>query len=206
MRNFLLGLAILGTSALGLAIVQSGIKVTLDGKPLSSRGFVRDGQVYIPASDVAKALGKSYAYDKAKKTARLGTAGGTVQSTGVDGKAGETLFNGVTRLTVGTQFIPGDPYTLLDFEARNGENKEKTYHFGFTSTKYTLFDAAGQSVEGEMKNNDHYAVDLPPAEFRKFQVSFRFPAGFQPVRMVVRLSTQVPGNPAKIEVFRVAFH
>lgn len=205
MKGLVIALGLLCAAAVAFALAQSGIKVTLDGKPLSSRGFVKDGLVYIPANDVAKALGKTYAYDKAKKSARLGSAGGAFQTDGIEGKAGETLFNGITRFTVGTTLTPGEPYTILEIEARNAEKSNKTYKFGFTSTRYTVFDAAGIAIEGEMKNNDYYAVPLAQAEFRKVPVSFKFPAGFVPVRMVVRLETQVSGNPPRSEIFRITF-
>lgn len=212
MKPLTLVLALLAASLAVAALVFAPVKVTLDGKPLSSRGIVQNGVVYVPANDVARALGKSYAFDKKANVAKIGAAGGPAvpagganQADGVAGKAGEVIFNGVTRLTVGTSFEPGDPYTLLEMEARNAERANKTYHFGYTSTKYTLFDPSGNAVEGEMKNNDHYAVDLPQGQFRKFKVSFRMPHGFVPARLVIHLSTQVPGNPAKMEVFRVSF-
>lgn len=209
--------AVLALSAVfagvALAAVFAPIKVMIDGKLVSSRAIQKDGLVYVPVTDLAKAMGKTYSFDKATNTAKLGggatvkpvAGGGAFQAEGVDGKAGETLFNGITRATVATSFTPGDPYTTLEIEFRNAEKATKAYHFGYTATRYTLFDDAGTAIEGEMKNNDHYAVDLAQAEFRKILVSFRMPAGFKPSRLVIRLDTQVSGNPPRIEIFRVMF-
>ncbi len=216
MKGTLLLLASLAAVA-ALAVWFAPVKVLLDGKTLSTRGIVQNGQVYVPAADVAKALGKTYAFDKKANVAKLsggssaanpgpGTpAGGADPSAGVDGKAGDVLFNGITRLTVGTELRVGDPYTTLEIEARNAEKVAKNYKFGFTSTRYTLFDSAGVAIEGEMKNNDHYVVELAQAEFRVVKVSFKLPPDYRPARLVVRLSTQVYGHPQKEEVFRVTF-
>lgn len=180
-----------------------GAKLTLDGQTISTRGIVQGGQLFVPAADVAKALGKTYAYNAGTKTGTIADGGGASQNDGVSGKVGDWLTNGRTRIKLEPGFTEGDGKKFLTFEVRNGEKKLKDYHFGFTVTDYVLYDEQGNSKAGELEGSEAYSVGLQPAAMQRFKVYYRFEDDFKPVRLVVTLETQISGNPAKNEVFRI---
>lgn len=191
-----------GLAALAVAY-QAGAKLVLDGQTISTKGIVQNGQLYIPASDVAKALGKSYAYNSATKTGSITDGGGATQNDGVNGNADEWLTNGRTRVKLNSGFEDKDGKKLLSFEFRNGEKKPKSYNFGFPQTDYILYDEDGNSKEGELEGGEAYSVGIQPAAMQRIKVWYRFGDDFKPVRLVVTLGTQISGNPAKVEVFRI---
>ncbi len=191
--------------AIAIAAGQKAIQVSIDGKVVSSRGLLKDGVVYVRLDDLAKASGKSYSFDRAKAIAKVAAVGGTFQADGVEGMAGAFIDNGISRLKVATAFNDAGAENVLEIEVRNAEKQTKDYNFGFTVTKYTLFDSNGNAVEGTLIGSEMYSVGLAQAEFRKLNVKFRFPAGYAPTRLVIRLQTQISGKPPRSEIFRVNF-
>lgn len=202
MKRFALALGLVSFGAIAWSMFQ-GAKLVLDGQTISTRGIVQGGQLYVPASDVAKALGKSYAYNAGTKTGSIADGGGTNQNDGVSGNAGDWLTNGRTRIKLEPGFTEKDNKKLISFEVRNGEKKLKNYKFGYVATDYILYDEEGNSKEGELEDRDAYSVDLQPAAMKRFKVYYKFDESFKPVRLVVILGTQISGNPAKDEVFRI---
>lgn len=200
---WILGGAVVACGA-AMASFQASGRLILDGTTISTRGIVQNGQLYVPAADVAKALGKGYAYNAASKTGTISDTGGVNQNEGVSGKVGEWLTNGRTRVKLEPGFTEKDNKKLLSFEFRNGEKKAKSYNFGYTATDYILYDSEGNSKEGELDGTEAYSVDLQPAAMQRIKVWYRFEDDFKPVRLVVTLVTQISGNPAKQEVFRVS--
>ena len=193
----------LAIGAIAIAALQSG-KLVLDGQTISTRGIVQNGQLYVPASDVAKALGKSYAYNAATKTGNISDSGGANQNEGASGNVGEWITNGRTRVKLEPGFTDGERgKKLLSFEFRNAEKKVKSFNFGYTATDYILYDAEGNSKEGELEGSEAYSVDLQPAAMQKIRVYYKFEDDFKPVRLVITLGTQISGNPAKQETFRI---
>lgn len=182
---------------------QASAKLVLDGQTISSKGIIQNGQLYVPASDVAKALGKNYAFNAATKTGTISDGGGANQNDGVSGNVGEWLTNGRTRMKLEPGFTDKDDRKLLSFEFRNGEKKPKDFHFGYVQTDYTLYDEDGNSKQGELEGSEAYAASLQPAAMQRIKVWYRFGDDFKPVRLVVTLGTQISGNPAKVEVFRI---
>lgn len=198
---------ILVVGAVGLAALavayQAGAKLVLDGQTISTKGIVQNGQLYVPAADVAKALGKNYSYNAATKTGSMADGGGANQNDGVSGNVGEWLTNGRTRMKLDSGFTTRDDKKLLSFEFRNGEKKPKSFHFGYVDTDYILYDEDGNSKQGELDGNEAYNATLQPAAMQRIKVWYRFEDDFKPVRLVVTLGTQISGNPAKVEVFRI---
>jgi hypothetical protein len=203
MRRYVVLVSLLAVGCLAVAAYQASAKLTLDGTTISTRGIVQNGQLYVPAADVAKALGKSYAFNAASKTGTISDSGGATQNQGVSGKVGEWITNGRTRVKLDPGFTENGDKKLLSFEFRNGEKKAKSYNFGFGDTDYILYDAEGNSKEGELEGSEAYSVDLQPAAMQRIKVYYRFGDDFKPVRLVITLGTQISGNPDKKEVFRI---
>jgi hypothetical protein len=188
------------SAALAFSFVQ-GIKVTVDGQAMTGNAIMHNGSLYLPAADVAKAMGRTLKADAPGKSYSLIKAGGANAGEGVTGKPGETMFNGATRLTVNAPEVEGGKLTL-NMEVRNAEQKTKTYYLTLSESKYTLLDADGNSLEADSVSESF--PDLDPGSMKKFTVKFDVSRGFSPVRLVVRLNVHVPGNPRKAEFFRVA--
>jgi hypothetical protein len=201
---------IIGSIALAsvaAASYQAAGKLILDGTTISTRGIVQNGQLYVPAADVAKALGKAYAYNSANRTGTISDAGGASQNLGPSGNVGEFITNGRTRIKLDPGFTdvqtPAGIEKHVTFEVRNGEKIRKSYSFGFGTTDYTLYDEQGNSKEGELVGTEFYSIWLQPAAMQRFKVKYKFGEDFKPVRMVVVLTTQLSGNPVKMETFRI---
>src|SRR5688500_1944936 len=120
MKRFAIAIGLVSVCALAWSMVQ-GAKLVLDGQTISTRGIVQGGQLYVPAADVAKALGKSYAYNAGSKTGSISDGGGANQNQGSSGNVGEWTTNGRTRIKLEPGFTEDGKKKLLTFEVRNGE-------------------------------------------------------------------------------------
>lgn len=99
-------LAVAATAALGWAR-WAGSKLYYDGKVVSTKVIVHDGEAYAPVRDIAAAL--SLAVQARGDGYALVHPGGGMQVEGMTGKIGDDLFNGMLRLKV-IQVIRGDHY------------------------------------------------------------------------------------------------
>lgn len=204
MKKLTVAALIAGPFALAFATFAPTYKLTLDGQVVTTEGTLINGRLFVPADSIAKALGKSYTYKPGSTVATIDANGGQFQATGAEGKTGSWLFNGRTRVMLGTSFEDLNDRKVISLEVRNAEPTKKGYNFGFQNTKYTLYDADGNSIEGNIVSDDYYSYDIQPATMKRIQVKYRFTEGFKPVRMVLSLQTQISGHPPKDEIFRIS--
>ncbi len=181
------------------------ISVMMDGKPLSSKGLVVGGQLYVPAADVARALGMSVSYKQGSGTASLASTGGANQANGPEGKLDEWLFNGKTRLRVLSSTESSSDGTVYTLEVKNAEKVAKDYNFQSNSTKLTMYDSSDHEVIGTLQNRDDGFKTLPAASPYKVKWVFPIKDGFTPVRMVIYIHTQISGDSPVDEAFRIKF-
>lgn len=180
------------------------ITVTLDGKPFTKKGAVINGQLYVPASDVAKAFSLDLKYDAANSAATFTTSGGQEAATGAEGKTDEWLFNGHTRVKLSSATSTIARGTVYLLEVRNADKKTKVFNFGFSETQLLLLDADENQVPGALVDRDKdYSVWVQSATPYRAKFVFKTPEGFAAKRMVIRLQTQISGNQPVQEVFRV---
>src|SRR5436309_7753257 len=132
--------AVVGISAVVYA-KGKWITVTYDGKPLTTKGAILNGQLYVPAADVAKGFSMNLNYPKGGSHASFEFAGSDPANS-PQGKLNEFLFNGKTRMKL---LGEGMVYTL---EVRNAEKKPKSYHFGHEGqSQVSLFDGINTEVD-----------------------------------------------------------
>jgi hypothetical protein len=98
---------ILGVGAAALA--QAGKALIINGQVASHDVRVIEGRPYVPVADVAKALGQTVVMRAGGY--EITTAGGANQVQGLQGKVGDTLFDGKWRFQV-LAVEPVDSYTL----------------------------------------------------------------------------------------------
>jgi hypothetical protein len=194
------GCAFAIVAAQGLS--ATGVSISFDGQPMTSKAIIRNGVLFIPAEDVARATGRNLKAEVPGKSYSFMPSGGANAAEGASGKAGDVLFNGTTRLTVISPMIEGDRL-ILNMEVRNAEKKTKTYYVTLSESKYPLFDSQGNSLE-PMSVSESFP-ELEPGSMKKFVVKYDISKGFKPERMVVTLHTHVPGNSPKKETFRIKF-
>lgn len=200
---------------MAVAAKSSPVKVWLDGLLVSSNGMVVKGKVYLPAEDLAKALGKPYLYDPGTHRAVLGALkkiaegsessaqqlpGGANPEEGVEGKADAWLFNGSTRLMVfsnAERIEDGIVYTL---EVRNGTRSYREYSLDHNGAQPVLYDEHGFDYTGEAEPGDWY--ELYPGTPKKVKVKFHVPEDVRPAKLVLRIAAGQRTD-SKIELFRV---
>jgi len=182
-------------------VLSPTVRVTLDGKPMTEKGLIYKGTLYVPASDFAQATGRSVKTEQVGKAYAMALGGGANAADGASGKVGETLFNGKTRLTVQAPQVQGNKL-VFNMEVRNAETKTKTYYLTLSESKYTLLDAEGSSMEAFSVSESF--PDLQPGTMKRFVVNYDMSKGIVPERMVVSLHTHVPGSDPKKEVFRIS--
>src|SRR5689334_457235 len=103
----LAGLAVgVGATA---ALAQAGRTLILNGEVASRDVRVIDGRPYVPVADVAKALGQTVVTRGGGW--EITAAGGANQIQGLQGKIGDTLFDGRWRFQV-VAVEPVDSYML----------------------------------------------------------------------------------------------
>jgi hypothetical protein len=189
--------------ALILLAMVSGLAwgaVIINGKAVKFDVYNNNGVVLAPVKDLATALGASVVTDAAGNIKiSTSSAGGANQIAGVEGSIGQTLFNGVTRLTVtgvesanldpfGAQPLSGGKFVLVSVEVKNGSKKTKQY--GYTIHKMTLVDDKGQLYTTDAMKKDSswgYMVgitDLVPGGFVKGKYIFEVPTDINPARIV----------------------
>lgn len=184
--------------------MQANARLVIDGQTVSTRGIVQNGQLYVPAADVAKALGKTYAFNAGSRTGTITTPGGANQRDGASGMVGEWITSPITRLKVDAGLTQEGRFHWQSFEIRNAEKSAKIFRFGFATTEYVLYDKDGNSVKGKSVGSDVYSVTIQPAAMKTVRVRYELPAGFEAVRAVYTITTQVSGSPSKREVFRIS--
>ncbi len=102
----LIGLGII-TGAVAWTL-QAGTKLFVNGELSSSRVIDRNGVAYVPLRDVAAGLKMNLT--KTTKGWEMNADGGANAVTGVNGKVGDTLWNGAFRFQV-IEVIRGKTYT-----------------------------------------------------------------------------------------------
>lgn len=197
------GIGLVAASA--VALQQKWVTVTIDGRELSAKGRVIDGQLYVPVAAVAKAYNLDVEFDGGAK-ATLTTQGGANAVAGAEGKAGEWLLNGKTRCMIKAAPIKEDGILVLSIELRNAEKTRKQYLLGFDQTKITLYDTNGSEALGTLVDrNRDYANWVEPGSTWNFKVKFAAPEGFEAKRAVLYIFTQKSGSKPESDVFRVSF-
>lgn len=206
-RTLLLTGCACATVAVAWAI-QGSTKLFVNGTLASSGVIERNGVAYVPVKDVAANMKLSLV-----KTARgweIGTAGGATMVMGVNGKVGDTLWNGYFRFQV-LKVTRGKEYT----NQFSGDNQKVTpYPEGFdlvvvtcrikngTKAKETVFLPAG-STTGLTDDAEHSfaprsglsidvpsrGVDLLPGAAADFALTFDVPANSKLKDLVYEVSS-----------------
>jgi len=164
-----------------------------------------DGQLYVPASDVAKALSMNLSYKSGGSIATMVGSGGMNAAEGPQGKMDEVLFNGKTRLTLLSETESSSKGTVYTLEVRNAEAKPKRYLFGQKNrTQFSFYDESNMQVDASLVdfNKDLMPLVEPGTPYRAKWV-VKIPEGFVAKKIVIRLGAQFPANPATEEVFRI---
>ena len=91
-RKIVLGLVTGAVAASALAIPFAGTILSINGKQVSTRVRVIDGESWVPVRDIAK--GQGLVVTGSGGQINLVTAGGANQTGTVTGKVGDTLFDG----------------------------------------------------------------------------------------------------------------
>ncbi len=179
MKTFWLGLA-LGVGGLAVAqSIQKTLELRVNGASVG-KAYVIAGQTYVPVNAL-KAF--NLVATQTGNTLSLGAAGGSNQVAALEGCLGQTLFNGVHRVTVKSVdaiTVTGTPTWGVTIEVRNG-----------TKRALTLFDAGVRSgsvfiaaTDGNPRDNSNNGTasreldkeliykSLPPGGFVTYQVKF----------------------------------
>jgi hypothetical protein len=82
----------------GVALAQGGLKLILNGGTASTRVKMIGGEAWVPVKDVAAALGQPVRTGPG--VIEIGGGGGANQVAGLQGKLGDTLFDGSWRFTL----------------------------------------------------------------------------------------------------------
>lgn len=135
-------LAVLVLLSPGVAAAQS-YSLVVNGQPAPTRAIVVNGQTYVPLS-VLKSLGIPSSLTGTTLTLGTGAApstapGGANQRASLEGCVGETLFNGVWRMTV-TSVTPISRY--------NGQNRGYALKLEWKNGTTTAADALNSGVRG----------------------------------------------------------
>jgi len=163
---------------------------------------------------VAKAKAKPKPKPAAKAKAKPKTkvvAGGQMQLKGMEGKVGDWLFNGTTRLRItnvtildagpkGEKADEGKKWVVISVELKNASDMNSNY--GGSAENLTLVDTDGQTVSaGRLKqaaNWDEVQGDMIlPAAGMKGVIVAAVPVDYKPIRLVYQHGASDP-------VFRVS--
>lgn len=128
--------------ALTSAAAQS-YSLVVNGQPAPDRAIVVNGQTYVPLSAL-KSLGIPSSLAANTLTLGMGAApstspGGTNQRASLEGCIGETLFNGVWRMTV---------RSVTPISRYNGQNKGYALNVEWKNGAKTAADALNSGVKG----------------------------------------------------------
>jgi hypothetical protein len=178
-------------AVLAAALAFQAIKVSMNGKVVTSTGRMINGSLYVKLADVAKALdlkvvGKGSAYE-------LVPAGGANMLQGTKGKLGEELFTGKWKFTVtGVQRVdkymlqyadskfehtanPGSDLVVVSCRFKNAVNQTVFMYFnGLGNTSLT--DMNEQVYKPLwMDSAGGVALDMLPGSAKDFAILFRVP-------------------------------
>lgn len=103
-------LAIITGSATVFGWAMGGSVLQINGKPVSNRVKVMDGESWVPVRDLAKSQG--LVVTSSGGVLNLVTAGGANQVGTLQGKIGDTLFDGHWKFSI-SKFEPVDTYTIV---------------------------------------------------------------------------------------------
>ena len=199
-RNIVFAVAVLG-----LAVAAgSSYSLVVNGQVSSEKAIVVGGKTYVPLS-VLKSFGVSSSLkgttltlgSSAAPTPQI-SAGGANQRGSLEGCIGETLFNGIWRLTVkSVEQIEPDvglgPGWGITVELRNGTKTKTTLHdTGLETIDLVLPDGNTLVFEERTAEEPFIYKDLAQAGGVTYQLRFHF----QDARMP---STDLP-RPAKLTV------
>jgi hypothetical protein len=156
-------------------------------------------------------LTSSAAKKKLKPNKKV-AAGGQMQLKGMEGKIGDWLFNGTTKLKVTGVTYPdagpkgekpdeGKKWVVIAVELKNGSDMNSNY--GGSAENLTLVDADGQTVSaGRLKQSANWDEDqgdmILPAAGMKGVIVAAVPTDYKPIRLVYQHGASDP-------VFRVNF-
>jgi len=139
-------------------------------------------------------------------------AGGQMQLKGMEGKIGDWLFNGTTRLKIASVAYPdagpkgerpdeGKKWVVISVELKNASDMNSNY--GGSAENLTLVDADGQTIAaGRLKQKANWDEDqgdmILPAAGMKGVIVAAVPTDYMPIRLVYQHGASDP-------VFRVSF-
>lgn len=185
----------------GYALAQSGLTVSVGGQLASSDVIERDGKVYVPITDVAKAFNRSVVrkdngYDLVPiaGTPAEPVIKSTVSIDGLTGAVGDVLKNGQVSVQVfqvvrGERYastITNETYTAepdMDLVAvvcrmRNTLKKPRQYDLGyFKGGNTALIDATGKSFAPKKWDRKEAIPRLQAGMGADFAVIFAVPKG-----------------------------
>ena len=179
MKKFWLGIA-LGIGGLALAqSIQKTLELRVNGVS-AGKAYVIGGQSYVPVNAL-KAF--NLVATQTGNTLSLGAPGGTNQVAALEGCLGQTLFNGVHRLTVKSVdaiTFTGAPAWGVTIEVRNGAKRALTL-FDAGVRSGSIFIAAQDGNPRDNSNNGTASRELdkeliyknlPPGGSVTYQVKF----------------------------------
>lgn len=188
-----------GITLAGAALAATTtLRFTVNGKPVANALSV-DGRVYVPLS-VLQANGvKITAGAGGVQWTTVQAAGGANQMTALEGCVGQTLFNGVWRMTVRSvtpATVEGFPGYNVVVEMANGTSHPLTIiESGMDSAEghYTLATANGDTSAWRVVTNANYFGDRSAPQGGKFTFTFPF--------FPSNTNGPTPGAPAKFLMY-----
>ena len=160
---------------------------------------------------VGSQLSSSEAKAKAKPKKKV-VAGGQMQLKGMEGKIGDWLFNGTTKLRITSVATPdvgpkgekpdeGMKWVVVSVELKNASDMNSNY--GGSAENLTLVDADEQTIKaGRLKQSKNWDEDqgdmILPAAGMKGVIVVAVPVDYKPIRLVYQHGSSDP-------VFRVNF-
>ena len=197
MKMILLGLAVFSTLALAAGLNYS---IIVNGQVVPDQAIVVDGKTYVPLSAL-RALGVPSSLKGSTLTLGTGAApattpGGANQRASLEGCVGETLFNGVWRMTV-KKVEPIGPNVGLGpgwgvtVEVRNGTKvKTQMHDTGLTSVDLVMPDGNTLKLEEHDAEEKLTRKDVIQAGGITYQLKFH-------VEDTKTLAASIP-RPAKL--------
>lgn len=165
----------------------------LEGRLISSRAVVINGEPYVPVKDIATGLGSKMSFDRAAGIARIVKPGGAQQLQGAEGRIGQWLFSGRTRLLVRSVEYKEDR-VIATIQIRNAMTETRTFYPVFS--KFLFADAGDNVYNASPVNAD--SRDVLPGAALTVQIEATIPHGTKVTKLIVTLDI---GDPD--ETFRI---